>query len=146
MQSDFGRCLGYSNTPCPNCGRVRLENYENGKQVCEKCQWCPQDEEYVDVFAVQNRIEENDYFLFCRKAEWWINEDGGLLCSKCGYFFDDAFGESLPDTCPKCKAEMNGVNEESEVDRNGRLLFNGRYAEEKYVPSWLKGENYDEGK
>lgn len=46
--SPFGRCLGYSSTPCPKCGRIRLENYESGKQVCEKCSWCPQDGKYVD--------------------------------------------------------------------------------------------------
>ncbi len=45
---EFGLCLGYSNKPCPACGRYRLENYENGKQVCEKCGWCPQENAYVD--------------------------------------------------------------------------------------------------
>lgn len=45
---NFGKRIGYSNTPCPNCGRYRLENYENGKQVCEKCSWCPQDKKFID--------------------------------------------------------------------------------------------------
>lgn len=49
--SKFGKCLGYLNTPCPNCGRYRLELYENNKSVCEKCEWCVEDEEYVDVWA-----------------------------------------------------------------------------------------------
>lgn len=46
--SNWGKWLGYSAQPCPNCGRVRLELYENSKEVCEKCGWCPQDQTYVD--------------------------------------------------------------------------------------------------
>jgi ribosomal protein L37AE/L43A len=45
---EYGKWLGYSSEPCPNCGRFRLEQYENGKEVCEKCEWCPQDQGYVD--------------------------------------------------------------------------------------------------
>ena len=45
---EWGKCLGYLNTPCPNCGRYRLELYENYKSVCEKCAWCPEEEEYID--------------------------------------------------------------------------------------------------
>ena len=44
----WGKCLGYSPERCPNCGRVRLENYENGKQICEKCQWSPQEQRYIE--------------------------------------------------------------------------------------------------
>lgn len=44
----WGKCLGYAARPCPNCGRLRLERYENGNEVCEKCGWCPQISEYVD--------------------------------------------------------------------------------------------------
>lgn len=44
----WGACLGYTGEPCPNCGRIRLEKYENGKRVCEKCGWCPEDQEYID--------------------------------------------------------------------------------------------------
>ena len=29
--SKFGKCLGYTGTPCPNCGRYRIELYENNK-------------------------------------------------------------------------------------------------------------------
>ena len=44
----WGKCLGYTGTPCPNCGRYRLERYENKKEVCEKCGWCPQENQYID--------------------------------------------------------------------------------------------------
>lgn len=44
----FGKCLGYSNTQCPNCGRYRVEIYENNKRVCEKCEWCIEDDAYVN--------------------------------------------------------------------------------------------------
>lgn len=46
--SGWGEWLGYSSKPCPKCGRYRLERYENGKEVCEKCEWCPQDSTYID--------------------------------------------------------------------------------------------------
>ena len=46
--TDWGKCLGYTGTPCPNCGRYRLELYENNKRVCEKCSWCVEDESYID--------------------------------------------------------------------------------------------------
>lgn len=58
----WGKCLGYTGTPCPNCGRYRLEKYENGKEICEKCEWCPQENKYIDdwseVFPDLRRAEE----------------------------------------------------------------------------------------
>jgi hypothetical protein len=27
---------------CPNCGRMRLNLCNNGYELCEKCDWCPQ--------------------------------------------------------------------------------------------------------
>lgn len=45
---DLGKCLGYVEEPCPNCGRVRVERYSGGKHICEKCNWCIEDEEYFD--------------------------------------------------------------------------------------------------
>ena len=38
--------LYYLETECPNCGRLRVEHWSNGKDVCEKCLWCIQDEDY----------------------------------------------------------------------------------------------------
>jgi ribosomal protein L37AE/L43A len=55
----FGKCLGYTGTPCPNCDRYRLERYENGKEVCEKCNWCPQENRYVEQDEIFP-LEENE--------------------------------------------------------------------------------------
>ena len=57
----WSKYLGYSSGSCPNCGRYRLERYENGKEVCEKCKWCPQSEVYIDI----ERIYENEENLKC---------------------------------------------------------------------------------
>lgn len=46
--SEWGYSIKYTGNRCPNCGRVRLELYENGKEVCEKCEWCPQEGRYVE--------------------------------------------------------------------------------------------------
>lgn len=34
-----GKCLGYTDKGCTQCGRVRVEKYENGELICEKCGW-----------------------------------------------------------------------------------------------------------
>ena len=31
--------LGYSETPCPECGRYRVELWSDGKSICEICHW-----------------------------------------------------------------------------------------------------------
>lgn len=59
----FGKNIGYSETPCPKCGRMRLEQYDNGNQVCEKCQWCPQTNDYV-----------TDEDIFGKQADWHIEQ------------------------------------------------------------------------
>lgn len=53
----LGKYLGYSPKPCPECGRYRLERYERGKEVCEKCGWCPQLKVYVDREEVYEEAE-----------------------------------------------------------------------------------------
>lgn len=59
----WGKRLGfYSGRACPECGRVRLESYENGKEICEKCGWCPQENRYVFEDEI-NPPEDNDYGL-----------------------------------------------------------------------------------
>ena len=57
---EWGKCVGYSSDPCPNCGRHRLERYENGKEVCEKCRWCPQEERYVFEDEINPPKEDYD--------------------------------------------------------------------------------------
>lgn len=61
---NWGKCLGYVNTPCPNCGRHRVELYENYKRVCEKCNWCVEDETYVDRESMYEEEVYNTYGLF----------------------------------------------------------------------------------
>ena len=34
---DRGRCIGYIGEECINCKRVRVEKWENGEKICEKC-------------------------------------------------------------------------------------------------------------
>ena len=43
----MGENQGYISIDCPNCGRHRVEHWSCGKDICEKCLWC---------------IQENDYF------------------------------------------------------------------------------------
>lgn len=57
--NEWSKCLGYTGTPCTNCGRYRLERYANGKERCEKCEWCPQEQRYVDWKETVD-IEENE--------------------------------------------------------------------------------------
>lgn len=43
---EMGECEGYTGEECPNCGRVRVEHWSGGKDICEKCHWCIQDNDY----------------------------------------------------------------------------------------------------
>ena len=45
-EKDRGKCLGYSNKECSNCGRVRVETWENGDKICEKSNWNQDTNEY----------------------------------------------------------------------------------------------------
>lgn len=58
--SRFGKCEGYTGTPCPNCGRYRLEHYSKGFEICEKCEWCVQLGEYIDIYAESEEDGEQD--------------------------------------------------------------------------------------
>jgi len=42
----IGELVGYTGEPCPNCGRLRVERYESGLEICEKCNWCEQTKSY----------------------------------------------------------------------------------------------------
>lgn len=63
----FGKCFGYTGNPCPNCGRYRLERFEIGYTVCEKCQWSPELGRYTDDEEIFGKDEERD---------WHLREDG----------------------------------------------------------------------
>jgi len=56
----LGKCLGYTGKPCPNCGRFRVERYENGKEICEKCEWCLQEGGYVDRERMYTEDTDNE--------------------------------------------------------------------------------------
>jgi ribosomal protein L37AE/L43A len=64
--TSWGKCLGYTGTACPICGRYRLELYENGKRVCEKCNWCIEDGTYRDVYAEE---DECMYDKYCKSYD-----------------------------------------------------------------------------
>lgn len=36
----------YVDMICPNCGRKRVEEYNNGFLICEKCNWNIKNKEY----------------------------------------------------------------------------------------------------
>ena len=44
--NNLGICEGYSHIECPNCGRLRVEHFSSGLDICEKCNWCIQKNEY----------------------------------------------------------------------------------------------------
>ena len=56
----LGQQLDYVGHPCPNCFRYRLIAYGSGKEICEKCNWCPQDNAYVDIDRLMK--EKEDYY------------------------------------------------------------------------------------
>lgn len=39
--------LGYSETPCPECGRFRVELWSDGKSICEICHWSIDEGRYI---------------------------------------------------------------------------------------------------
>lgn len=39
--------LGYSDKECINCGRLRVEKYSDGTEICEKCNFDQNKKEYV---------------------------------------------------------------------------------------------------
>ena len=46
LMRSIGKLVGYTGNKCPNCGRVRVERYESGLEICEKCNWCEQTKSY----------------------------------------------------------------------------------------------------
>lgn len=45
-ERSIGKFVVYTGEPCPNCGRLRVERYESGLEICEKCNWCEQTKSY----------------------------------------------------------------------------------------------------
>lgn len=43
---NLGENEGYLSIKCPKCGRIRVEHWSCGKDICEKCYWCMQDKKY----------------------------------------------------------------------------------------------------
>ncbi len=43
----------YDGTDCKNCGRLRVLAYENGRRICEKCNW---DQDGSDYASDHERI------------------------------------------------------------------------------------------
>ena len=44
---DKPQYLGYSDKECINCGRLRVERYSDGTEICEKCNFDQNKKEYV---------------------------------------------------------------------------------------------------
>lgn len=42
------RLGNYNGEDCEKCGRQRVCVCGNGKRRCEKCNWCPEEQRYVD--------------------------------------------------------------------------------------------------
>lgn len=70
-------------------------------------------------------------------AEWWANECGGVYCSNCGLFHDDAF-ENPPIKCPNCCLDMT-EDTDIMVHRDYRLshIYESTYINEAEYPEWL---------
>ena len=48
MSKDRGKYIGYIDKECSNCKRNRVERWENGDEICEKCGWNQKTKEYDD--------------------------------------------------------------------------------------------------
>ncbi|XZN14437.1 hypothetical protein ACSW9O_15330 (plasmid) [Clostridium perfringens] len=46
VEQDKGKCLGHIEEECINCGRLRVEKFENGDEVCERCKFNQLTEEF----------------------------------------------------------------------------------------------------
>ena len=53
--------IRYDGSECQNCGRVRVEVWSNGMHICEKCNWCIETQNYVDMMAHNMRVQSDKY-------------------------------------------------------------------------------------
>lgn len=44
----LGDNLGYTGKKCINCGRVRVEKYSSGNEICEKCGFEQKTKQYYE--------------------------------------------------------------------------------------------------
>lgn len=65
MMDALGKSLGYTGEECQNCGRIRVEAFENGLEICDKCNWSKQLNGYFDWKSYMDeemRCEYTDWF------------------------------------------------------------------------------------
>lgn len=58
----------YSSFECPNCGRIRVEEYkledDSSVHICEKCNWCIETNSYQDLWKqVIEKVDDKGKFL-----------------------------------------------------------------------------------
>ncbi len=53
--------LKYVGFHCPNCGRIRVEVWSNGWHICEKCNWCIETKDYVDMESHNMNVRLTKY-------------------------------------------------------------------------------------
>lgn len=46
FEPERGQCFGYIDKDCIKCGRTRVELFENGDEICEKCKFNQLTEEF----------------------------------------------------------------------------------------------------
>ncbi|MGL6184835.1 MAG: hypothetical protein ACRC1T_05590 [Clostridium chrysemydis] len=46
VEVDRGQCFGYIDKDCIECSRTRVELFENGDEICERCKFNQLTEEY----------------------------------------------------------------------------------------------------
>lgn len=46
LHKKLGKCIGYIEDDCINCGRHRVELWEDGSKICEKCCYNQESKEY----------------------------------------------------------------------------------------------------
>ena len=56
--NNLGELLEYTGEPCPNCGRVRVQKWSCGKHICEKCNYCIEDDKYY-----YEEWDDDDYWV-----------------------------------------------------------------------------------
>ena len=79
--SKFGNCGEYIRKPCVKCGRHRVEHWSKGFDICEKCGWCEQLNQYINDGDERyfDSCGECKHFDACSHELGWI-EDTTVAC------------------------------------------------------------------